>query len=94
MDASSMILFKDVLYMNLSCNLSMGQMITRSIKIMDNASIHHVDRVVTTIQQTGALVRFLPPYTPDYNPIEELFFKIKAYLKTNKLANDVISSPS
>ena len=44
----------------------------RSIVVMDNASIHHVDRVVTTIQQTGALVRFLPPYSPDYNPIEEL----------------------
>lgn len=61
---------------------------------MDNASIHHVDRVVTTIQQTGALVRFLPPYTPDFNPIEELFSKIKAYLKANELAYDVISSPS
>ena len=37
----------------------------RSIVVMDNASIHHVDRVVTTIQNMVALVRFLPPYSPD-----------------------------
>ena len=49
----------------------------RSIVVMDNTSIHHdiVDRVVTTIQNTGALLRFLHPssYSPDFNPIEELF---------------------
>ena len=45
----------------------------RSVVVMDNASIHHVDRVVAAIQQTGALVRFLPPYSPDLNPIEEVF---------------------
>jgi transposase len=54
---------------------------------MDNTSIHHVDRVVTTIQQTGVLVRFLPPY----NPIEEMFSEVKAYLKANELANVAVS---
>ena len=66
----------------------------RSIVVMDNASIHHVDRVITTIQNTGALLRFLPPYSPGYNPIEELFSKVKAYLKANDLAYDVTTSPS
>ena len=60
---------------------------------MDNASIHHVDKVVTTIQRTGALLRFLPPYSPDYNPIEELFAKVKAFLKASEFVYDVTSSP-
>ncbi len=46
-----------------------------------NASIHHVSRAVSLIQSVGALVHFLPPYSPDLNPIEELFSKIKAVLK-------------
>ena len=45
------------------------------------------------IQQTGALVRFLPPYSPDLNPIEEAFAKVKSFLKANELAYDVTSSP-
>ena len=59
--------------------------------VMDNASIHHVDKVVPTIQRTGALLRFLPPYSPDYNPIEELFAKVKAFLKASELVCDVTS---
>ena len=47
----------------------------RSVVVMDNVSIHHVDRVVATIQQTGALLRFLPPYNPDLNSIEEVLVK-------------------
>ena len=52
-----------------------------SIVIMDNASIHHVDGVVEMIQGVGALVIFLPPYSPDYNPIEEAFSKVKTLVK-------------
>ena len=39
-----------------------------SIVVMDNACIHHVDPEVETILSVGALVRFLPPYSPDLNP--------------------------
>ena len=66
----------------------------RSVVVMDNASIHHVDRVVATIQHTGAVIRFLPPYSPDLNPIEEVFAKVKSYLKANEVAYDVTSSPN
>ena len=52
-----------------------------SIVIMDNASIHHVDGVVEMIQGVGDLVIFLPPYSPDYNPIEEAFSKVKTLVK-------------
>ena len=52
-----------------------------SVVIMDNASIHHVKEVVEMIQGVGAMVIFLPPYSPDYNPIEEAFSKVKALVK-------------
>jgi len=55
-----------------------------SVVILDNASIHHAGRVVDTIQQTGALVQFLPPYSPDLNAIEESFSKVKSVLKANE----------
>ncbi len=55
-----------------------------SVVILDNASIHHVDGVVDLIESTGALVVFLPPYSPDLNPIEEAFSKLKSTLKANE----------
>ena len=55
-----------------------------SIVVLDNASIHHVDGVIDAIQQTGALVQFLPPYSPDLNAIESLFCKLKSVLKANE----------
>ena len=60
---------------------------------MDNASIRHVDAVVELITAAGALVRFVPPYSPDLNPIEEVFSKIKAFLKENKSAYRATSKP-
>ena len=44
-----------------------------SVVIIDNASIHHVESAVQMIEDTGALVHFLPPYSPDLNPTEEAF---------------------
>ena len=51
---------------------------------MDNASIHHVDSVVETFQQLGVLIHFLPPYIPDFNPIEESFSKLKSVMRANE----------
>jgi len=39
---------------------------------------------VETIQQLGVLVHFLPPYSPDLNPIEESFSKLKSVMKANE----------
>ena len=58
---------------------------TNSIVIMDNASIHHTDLVVSMINATGALIRFLPPYSPDMNPIESVFGEVKHYLQANSI---------
>ena len=55
-----------------------------SIVVMDNASIHHVQHVVQTLEGLGVLVYFLPPYSPDHNPIEEAFSKVKYWLKANE----------
>lgn len=44
----------------------------RSILVLDNCKIHHVAEVEVVFQQAGILVIFLPPYSPDFNPAEEL----------------------
>ena len=64
-----------------------------SIVIMDNAAIHHVPGIVDLVQSTGALLIFLPPYSPDLMPIELCFSKIKAYLKANEIALQVLDDP-
>jgi transposase len=51
------------------------------IVIMDNLSAHKSERVRELIEERGCEVLYLPPYSPDYNPIEEAFSKIKGILK-------------
>lgn len=51
------------------------------IVVMDNLSSHKAPGVAEAIQDRGAEVRYLPPYSPDLNPIEQLFSKIKAILR-------------
>lgn len=53
-----------------------------SVVIMDNCSIHHIPEIVNMIEEVGAMVHFLPPYSPDLNPIEEAFSKVKSEIKT------------
>ncbi len=48
---------------------------------MDNLSSHKVKGVREAIEAAGATVRYLPPYSPDLNPIELLFAKLKALLR-------------
>ena len=58
---------------------------THSVVVMDNCSVHHINRVTEMINSTGALIRFLPPYSPDLNPIELVFSKVKSFVKANDL---------
>lgn len=51
------------------------------IVIMDNLSSHKVDGVRQAIDAVGAQLIYLPPYSPDLNPIEMLFAKLKAFLR-------------
>ena len=49
----------------------------RSVAVMDNYSIHHADSVKELFRQAGVLLIFLPPYSPDHNPIKLAFAKVK-----------------
>jgi transposase len=51
------------------------------IVVMDNLSVHKSKRVERLIEETGATLLFLPPYSPDMNPIEEAFSKVKGILR-------------
>lgn len=53
----------------------------RDIVIMDNLSSHKVDGVRQAIKAKGAFLLYLPPYSPDLNPIELAFSKLKALLR-------------
>lgn len=53
-----------------------------SVLILDNCSVHHVDEVHQALSDCGVLVHFLPPYSPDYNPIELAFSKVKYAIKS------------
>ena len=66
----------------------------RSIIIMDNCAIHHVDAVRELLQQVSILVLFLPPYSPDRNPIEETFSYIKHYLRRHDELLQCLQDPT
>ena len=51
------------------------------IVIMDNLSAHKAAGVRDAIENAGAQLRFLPPYSPDFNPIEKAFSRLKALLR-------------
>jgi len=54
------------------------------VVVLDNLVVHKQPEVRAAIERTGALVRFLPPYSPDFNPIEQVFAKLKAFLRALK----------
>jgi transposase len=51
------------------------------IVVMDNLPAHKVSGVAQAIEARGAELRYLPPYSPDLNPIEQMFAKLKALLR-------------
>jgi transposase len=51
------------------------------IVIMDNLPAHKVAKVRTAIEAVKAKLLYLPPYSPDFNPIEMAFSKLKSFLK-------------
>ena len=54
------------------------------VVVMDNLSAHKVAGVEAAIRAAGASVMYLPPYSPDLNPIENAFAKLKAHLRKVK----------
>ena len=57
------------------------------IVVMDNLGSHKVAGVEEAIHSVGARVLYLPPYSPDFNPIEMVFSKLKTLIRKAKLRN-------
>jgi transposase len=51
------------------------------VVVLDNLAVHKHPAVRAAIEAVGAQLRFLPPYSPDFNPIELAFAKLKAFLR-------------
>jgi transposase len=51
------------------------------VVVLDNLAAHKQPEVRLAIEAVGAQLRFLPPYSPDFNPIELAFAKLKAFLR-------------
>lgn len=63
-----------------------GQMLVPALRpghivIMDNLAAHKVDGIRQAIEACGATLLYLPPYSPDLNPIENAFAKLKAHVR-------------
>lgn len=53
----------------------------KSVIVMDNASFHHSEKIEKMCSQVGVKIVYLPPYSPDLNPIEEFFSELKAFIR-------------
>lgn len=55
-----------------------------SVIVLDNARIHHNAEWIEIVEGLGGRVEFLPPYSPDFNPIETAFSWLKSWLRKNR----------
>ena len=56
-------------------------LVAGQIVVLDNLSIHKSVRVQAMIEKCGCQLLFLPPYSPDFSPIEQMWSKLKQYLR-------------
>ena len=59
------------------------------VVIMDNATYHHNSMVKELFEEAGIRILYLPPYSPELNPIEPFWANVKKYIR--KLANSILS---
>lgn len=57
------------------------------IVIMDNVKFHKTEKAVKAIENTGATILFLPPYSPELSPIENMWSKLKQLLRKSEPRN-------
>ena len=60
------------------------------IVIMDNMRSHHVKKVAEVLQKAKMKLLYLPPYSPDFNPIEKMWSKMKAIMRKMKIRNSTL----
>jgi len=65
-------------------HILMPSLRTRDIVVMDNLAPHKHPEILQMLERAGVEVWHLPPYSPDFNPIEKMWSKIKAYLRKAK----------
>jgi len=65
---------------------------TNSVIVMDNASFHKRDDARLLIEQAGHILEFLPPYSPDLNPIEHKWAQAKALRRKKNCSTDTLFS--
>ena len=63
-----------------------------AVVVMDNVSFHKRTDMIEAIRQSGALLEFLPPYSPDLNPIEKKWAQAKAVRKRERCDVDTLFS--
>ena len=76
-----------------ACTVYMREVLAPTLRagdivVMDNLSAHTIAAVRTAIEARGARLEFLPPYSPDWNPIELCWSKIKTALRTAKARSE------
>jgi len=76
-------LFKEYIRLFLAPTLKPGDIVA-----MDNLSSHKVSGITELIEAAGAKVLYLPPYSPDFNPIELMWSKMKAALRKLKVRSE------
>lgn len=74
--ASDSVVFREYVRRILAPTLS-----PKDIVVMDNLRTHYDPEAISLIEARGAQVKFLPPYSPDFNPIEKMWSKIKNLLR-------------
>jgi transposase len=65
--------------------------------VMDNFSSHKVEGIAAAIEAVGATLIYLPPYSPDFNPIEQFWSKVKSIIRliaprTKQALDDAITT--
>jgi transposase len=63
-----------------------------SVIVIDNASFHKRDDIVQSIQRAGCIAEFLPPYSPDFNPIEHTWAQLKSIRNKMRCSIDELFS--
>ena len=56
----------------------------RSVLVMDNCTTHHSVMIKDLCREAGVLLEYLPPYSPDFSPIEESFSMLKSWIRRNR----------
>jgi len=62
-------------------NILLPELRPGQLVVLDNLSAHHREEVALLIEERACTLLFLPPYSPDFNPIEMMFSKIKAIIR-------------